>query len=172
MCAPRSFTGPRTRYCWPWRWARPCTRRPREAGLAHGIRKQAGAGCLSTVICLEDAVPDDQVAAAEENLLAALAELDAVDDPGELPLIFIRCRTPEQLLDVGRRAGAALGVVYGFVLPKFENETGRGRAFLAALQLLNEETGRAAGSATPSRCGPCRSSRTPPRPIWSPVSGC
>lgn len=115
-----------------------------RTGLAQGIRKQARAGCLSTVICLEDAVPDSQVAAAEENLIAALADLAAVDDPGELPLIFIRCRTPEQLLDVGRRASAALGVVYGFVLPKFENETGRGRAFMEALQLLNEETGRAA----------------------------
>jgi citrate lyase beta subunit len=113
-----------------------------RSALAQGIRKQARSGCLSTVICLEDAVPDDQVAAAEENLLAALVELAAVDDPGELPLIFIRCRTPEQLLDVGRRAGAALGVVYGFVLPKFENETGRGRAFLEALQLLNEDSGR------------------------------
>jgi citrate lyase beta subunit len=113
-----------------------------RGALAQGIRKQARSGCLSAVICLEDAVPDDEVAAAEENLLAALAELNAVDDPGELPLIFIRCRTPEQLLDVGRRAGAALGVVYGFVLPKFENETGRGRAFMEALQLLNEDSGR------------------------------
>jgi citrate lyase beta subunit len=126
-----------------------------RAGLAAGIRKQARSGCLSTVLCLEDAVPDDQVAAAEENLLAALAELDAVDDPGELPLIFIRCRTPEQLLDVGRRAGAALGVVYGFVLPKFENETGRGRAFLEALQLLNEDSGRAQDpAAQPLRAMP------------------
>ncbi len=120
-----------------------------RAALAQGIRKQAGSGCLSTVICLEDAVPDDQVAAAEENLLAALAELHAVDDPGELPLIFIRCRTPEQLLDVGRRAGAALGVVYGFVLPKFENETGRGRAFMEALQQLNEHSGRAGDPDAP-----------------------
>ncbi|MET3809891.1 HpcH/HpaI aldolase/citrate lyase family protein [Arthrobacter sp. UYEF3] len=120
-----------------------------RSSLAAGIRKQAGAGCLSTVICLEDAVPDEEVPAAEDNLLAALAELSQ-DDPDELPLIFIRCRTPEQLLDVGRRAGAALGVVYGFVLPKFENETGRGRAFLAALQLLNEETGRSRASNEPA----------------------
>ena len=126
-----------------------------RAGLAQGILKQAGSGCLSTVICLEDAVPDREVPAAEENLLAALAELNAVDDPGELPLIFIRCRTPEQLLDVGRRAGAALGVVYGFVLPKFENETGRGRAFLEALQLLNEDSGRAQDpAAQPLRAMP------------------
>jgi citrate lyase beta subunit len=113
-----------------------------RAALAQDIRKQAKSGCLSTVLCLEDAVPDDGVPAAEENLLAALAELNALEESGELPLIFIRCRTPEQMLDVGRRAGAALGVVYGFVLPKFENETGRGRAFLEALQLLNEESGR------------------------------
>lgn len=112
--------------------------------LAQGIRKQGRAGCLSTVICLEDAVPDGRLVAAEENLLVALAELAAADDHNELPLIFIRCRTPEQLLDVGRRAGAALCVVSGFVLPKFENETGRARAFMAALRLLNEETGRAA----------------------------
>ncbi|MDI3213672.1 HpcH/HpaI aldolase/citrate lyase family protein [Arthrobacter sp. AL12] len=116
-----------------------------RSSLAAGIRKQAEAGCLSIVICLEDAVPDEEVPAAEENLLAALDEL-SLDDPDDLPLIFIRCRTPEQLLDVGRRAGAALAVVYGFVLPKFENETGRGRAFLVALQLLNEEAGRTGDS--------------------------
>ncbi len=121
-----------------------------RSALAEGIRKQARAGCLSTVICLEDAVPDAEVPAAEENLLAALAELNGMDDPGGLPLIFIRCRTPEQLLDVGRRAGAALDVVYGFVLPKFENETGRGRAFLEALQLLNEESGRTADPDVPA----------------------
>jgi len=120
-----------------------------RSALAAGIRKQAAAGCLSIVICLEDAVPDEDVPAAEENLLAALADL-SLDDPESLPLLFIRCRTPKQLLDVGRRAGAALGVVYGFVLPKFENETGRGRAFLSALQLLNEEAGRGAGSTEPA----------------------
>ena len=117
-----------------------------RTSLAAGIRKQSAAGCLSIVVCLEDAVPDAEVPAAEENLLAALAEL-ALDDPDELPLIFIRCRTPEQLLDVGRRAGADLGVVYGFVLPKFENETGRGRNFLTALRLLNKETGRTGAPA-------------------------
>ncbi|MDJ0319500.1 HpcH/HpaI aldolase/citrate lyase family protein [Pseudarthrobacter sp. PS3-L1] len=112
-----------------------------RSSLPQAIRKQAAAGCLSMVVCLEDAVPDKDVPAAEENLISALAEL-AGDDPGELPLIFIRCRTPEQLLDIGRRAGATLDAVYGFVLPKFENETGRGRAFLAALRLLNAEANR------------------------------
>ncbi len=113
-----------------------------RAALAKSLRKQAQAGCLSAVVCLEDAVADDDVPAAEENLLEALAELASGDAPEDLPLIFIRCRTPEQLIGIGRRAGESLGVVSGFVLPKFENETGRGRAFLEALQLLNRETGR------------------------------
>lgn len=116
-----------------------------RTGLAKGVLKQAAAGCVSTVICLEDAIPDDDVPAAEQNLLEALAELNDPDGAGRLPFIFIRCRTAEQLLDVGRRAGADLAVVSGFVLPKFENETGRGRAFLEALQLLNQETGRTGG---------------------------
>lgn len=109
--------------------------------LAPAIRKQASAGCLSMVICLEDAVPDGDVPAAEENLVAAISEL-ADDQSEELPLIFIRCRTPEQMLDIGRRLGAALDAVYGFVLPKFENETGRGRDFFTALRCLNQESGR------------------------------
>ncbi len=113
-----------------------------RAALAKSLLKQAQAGCLSAVVCLEDAVADDDVPAAEENLLEALAELASGDAPEDLPLIFIRCRTPEQLIGIGRRAGESLGVVSGFVLPKFENETGRGRAFLEALQLLNRETGR------------------------------
>ncbi len=125
----------------------------REA-LAQGILKQARAGCLSTVICLEDAVADDHVQAAEENTLAALHELHALDVRTELPLIFIRCRTPEQLLDIGRRAGESLRVVYGFVLPKFENETGRGRAFLKSLQVLNLETGRGTPGAPSLRAMP------------------
>lgn len=109
--------------------------------LAQDVLKQARSGCVSTVICLEDSVADQDVSAAEENLLAALKDLGRTSVE-HLPLIFVRCRTAEQLLDIGRRAGADLDVVSGFALPKFENESGRGRAFLEAVQMLNEETGR------------------------------
>ncbi|PPB48052.1 ATP/GTP-binding protein [Arthrobacter pityocampae] len=112
-----------------------------RADLAKGVLKQTAAGCLSTVLCLEDAVPDDELDAAEDNLLAALADLDA-RHPDELPLLFIRCRSAEQLLRIGRRAGEHLRVVTGFVLPKFENETSRGRDFLDAVAQLNTESGR------------------------------
>lgn len=114
-----------------------------RSDLAKSVLKQTERGCVSIVLCLEDSIPDNDVETAESNLLAALEELSSLPDPDRsLPFLFVRCRTPEQLLDVGRRAGGSLDVVTGFVLPKFENETGRGRAFLEALQRLNHETGR------------------------------
>lgn len=114
-----------------------------RSDLAKSVLKQTERGCVSIVLCLEDSIPDNDVETAESNLLAALEELSSLPDPDRsLPFLFVRCRTPEQLLDVGRRAGRSLDVVTGFVLPKFENETGRGRAFLEALQRLNHETGR------------------------------
>jgi citrate lyase beta subunit len=114
-----------------------------RSDLAKSVLKQTERGCVSIVLCLEDSIPDNDVETAECNLLAALAELSALPDPERsIPFLFVRCRTPEQLLDVGRRAGASLDVIAGFVLPKFENETGRAFAFLEALQLLNQETGR------------------------------
>lgn len=136
--------------------------------LAKSVMKQSESGCLSIVLCLEDAIPDDDLESAEVNLIEALAELSSQPDPERsMPLLFIRCRTPEQLLDIGRRAGPNLRVVTGFALPKFENETGRGRAFLEALQLLNVETGRigtqTAGDNIPPKLDADRSEVVPLR---------
>jgi citrate lyase beta subunit len=114
-----------------------------RSDLAKSVLKQTERGCVSLVLCLEDSIPDTDVTEAESNLLAALSELYSLPDRDRsLPFLFVRCRTPEQLLDLGRRAGASLDIVTGFVLPKFENETGRGRAFLEALQQLNQEYAR------------------------------
>lgn len=133
-------------------------------GLADGLLKRARSGCTSTVLCLEDSVADSAVDGAEDNVVAALEELARrrlagvegivpaeggnpaagiwTDDgarPERLPLLFVRPRTPEQLLAVGRRLGTAAELLTGFVLPKFENASGRGERFLAALDRLNTE---------------------------------
>ena len=135
-----------------------------RAGLGEGILKRARAGCTSTVLCLEDSVADSAVESAEDNVVAALRELARrrttgvdgaapaqagnaaagvwTDDggrPERLPLLFIRPRSPEQLLSVGRRLGEASELLTGFVLPKFENSTGRGERYLRALERLNAE---------------------------------
>ncbi|MFB7254208.1 HpcH/HpaI aldolase/citrate lyase family protein [Streptomyces nojiriensis] len=97
--------------------------------LAADIRKQAGRGVVSMVLCLEDSISDGDVAGAEENLVRHFCELDA--DGAELPLLFIRVRTPEQIPDLVRRLGGSVRRLAGFVLPKFDEN--RGIAFLEAV---------------------------------------
>lgn len=110
--------------------------RPR---LADDIVARAAAGVVSTVVCLEDSVADADVPAAERN---AINQLRDVADRGVTgPLIFVRVRTAEQIRRITEGLGTALGVLSGFVLPKFTE--GTGPAFLDALVDVNT------GVATP-----------------------
>ncbi|MCU1434530.1 MAG: ATP/GTP-binding protein [Pseudarthrobacter sp.] len=114
--------------------------------LAQDIRKQAARGCLSMVICLEDSIADDAVDSAGTNVVNTLTRMHAGDSedafkPDEGPLLFLRVRTPEQMLSLARRCGTALDMLVGFVIPKFENETGRAQQFLDALQEINASRG-------------------------------
>ncbi|MCC9310043.1 HpcH/HpaI aldolase/citrate lyase family protein [Kitasatospora sp. RB6PN24] len=93
--------------------------------LAADVRRQAARGAVSMVLCLEDAIADSQVRAAEANLLVQLAELAAGPEDG-LPLLFVRVRTAEQIGDLTRRLGAAARLLSGCVLPKFTEATGPG----------------------------------------------
>lgn len=102
--------------------------RPR---LAEDIVKQAGHGVVSMVLCLEDSIDDAEVPGAEENLVRQLAELSRLGPGTQLPLLFIRVRTPEQIVDLINRLGAGVRLLSGFVLPKFTEE--RGGAFFEAL---------------------------------------
>ncbi|MCY0918281.1 HpcH/HpaI aldolase/citrate lyase family protein [Streptomyces sp. H27-G5] len=97
--------------------------------LAADIRKQAARGVLSMVLCLEDSISDAEVGSGEINLIRQFEALDEQDD--ELPLLFIRVRTPEQIPDLVRRLGGTARHLAGFVLPKFTES--RGTAFLDAV---------------------------------------
>jgi citrate lyase beta subunit len=101
--------------------------RPR---LADDIVKQAAGGVVSMVLCLEDSIGDEDVPEGEENLVRQLTDL-AGRTGTELPLLFVRVRTPEQIPDLVRRFGPAVRLLSGFVLPKFTEE--RGMPFLEAL---------------------------------------
>nr|WSX52031.1 HpcH/HpaI aldolase/citrate lyase family protein [Streptomyces sp. NBC_00974] len=106
--------------------------------LARDIRKQAGRGVVSMVLCLEDSISDADVAGGEENLVRQFAALD--EDPAELPLLFIRVRTPEQIPDIVHRLGGSAARLAGFVLPKFTES--RGMAFLDAVAQAEAASGR------------------------------
>ncbi|MFG1999707.1 HpcH/HpaI aldolase/citrate lyase family protein [Spirillospora sp. NPDC048911] len=112
----------------------PATRR----SLADDVVKAHGRGVTSMVICLEDAIGDADVAAAEANVVEHLSRVHA--GGAEAPLLFVRVRTPEQIGDLVVRLGDAAGLVSGFVLPKFTAASGE--AFLDALAETAERTGR------------------------------
>jgi citrate lyase beta subunit len=98
--------------------------------LAADVAKQAAAGVTSVVVCLEDAVADEQLAEAESNLVAAFTELHEQAD-AELPLLFVRVRAPRQIPELVSRLGPAAALLDGFVLPKFT--AALGAAYLRAV---------------------------------------
>jgi len=107
--------------------------------LAADIAKQAAAGVTSVVACLEDAIADEQVSYAEDNLVDALRILH--DERTDMPLLFVRVRAPEQIPALVRRLGPSVAMLDGFVLPKFTADSGTG--YLRAL----DEADRIAGTA-------------------------
>ncbi|MEV8097816.1 HpcH/HpaI aldolase/citrate lyase family protein [Kitasatospora sp. NPDC085879] len=107
--------------------------------LAADIRKQAARGVVSMVLCLEDAIADHEVPAAEANLVAQLGGLAAAGDT-DLPLLFVRVRAAGQITDLAERLGPAVRLLAGFVVPKFTEESGG--PFLEALTAAEERSGR------------------------------
>jgi citrate lyase beta subunit len=112
--------------------------------LAADITKQAAAGVTSVVVCLEDSVADEHLAEAEANLVAAFAELHQQVQPAqaELPLLFVRVRTPAQIPALVACLGPAAAVLDGFVLPKFTAAVGA--AYLRAVDEADTLRGRPA----------------------------
>jgi citrate lyase beta subunit len=106
--------------------------------LAKDIARQRAEGLVSVVVCLEDAVADADVAAAQHNAIEQLRDLAASEPDG--PLVFVRVRTPEQVGLLVEGLGDAAGVLTGFVLPKFTARTGP--AFLDAVSAASRATGR------------------------------
>ncbi|MFJ3986451.1 HpcH/HpaI aldolase/citrate lyase family protein [Streptomyces fungicidicus] len=109
--------------------------RPR---LADDVVKQGARGVVSMVLCLEDSIGDADVTAGEENLVHQFADL-AGRPAADLPLLFIRVRTPEQIPDLVHRLGPSVRLLSGFVLPKFTAE--RGIPFLEALTTAESGSG-------------------------------
>lgn len=110
--------------------------RPR---LADDILKQGARGVVSMVLCLEDSIDDADVPVGEENLVRQLTDLTQRAD-ADVPLLFVRVRTPEQIPDLVHRLGPAVRLLSGFVLPKFTEE--RGIPFLEALTAAETTSGR------------------------------
>ena len=94
-------------------------------------------GVTSAVLCLEDAIRDADVPAAERNVAAQLTELHQAAAPA--PLLFVRVRHPDQIRSMVKQIGAAAAVLTGFVFPKFTAAVGAD--YLGVLGEVRADTG-------------------------------
>lgn len=108
-----------------------------RATLARDIARRSAEGVVSFVVCLEDAVADGELAAAETN---AIAQLRALADNSDVrPMVFVRVRDVGQIRMVVDGLETGLDVLSGFVLPKFDEES---VALLDAVVAAGDRLGR------------------------------
>ena len=113
--------------------------------IALDIVSRKNKGLMSMVMCLEDAIGDNEVAKAEAMLVENLNRLEKYINDGEIeykdiPFIFIRVRNPKQISDIGKRIGSAISLITGFVFPKFSRDNGWN--YLKELETLNLKLGK------------------------------
>ncbi|TVY03270.1 HpcH/HpaI aldolase/citrate lyase family protein [Cohnella terricola] len=112
--------------------------------IAENIMNRKIKGLVSLVIDLEDAVADNQVHLAEQNLRETLDKLQTYLDSGRLyppslPLIFVRVRSVQQFEKLLRLLEGRLNLLTGFAFPKFTAESGE--AYFRMLEAHNQEAG-------------------------------
>lgn len=76
----------------------------------------------SVAFCLEDSISDDSVDEAEKSLEKILRELEALEK--DLPLIFVRIRSPRHLEIFHEKIGSRSKILTGYILPKFDMSNG------------------------------------------------
>ncbi|MBN1174116.1 MAG: HpcH/HpaI aldolase/citrate lyase family protein [Micromonosporaceae bacterium] len=114
--------------------------------LADDLTRCHARGIVSMICCLEDAVRDREVAEAERHLVRQLRQFAAgcASDPRVSgPLLFVRVRTADQIYRIAEGLGQDLGVLCGFVLPKFSVDA-ESVAGLRAVVEVTEGAGRLA----------------------------
>ena len=86
----------------------------------------------SLVMCLEDAIKEEDLPAAEQNVLDHMDFFADAIDAGQItmddiPLIFVRVRNPEQFISFANRLTTRQArVLTGFNFPKFSSRTALG----------------------------------------------
>ena len=74
--------------------------------------------CLtSAAFCLEDSIRDESLDEAEKSLQMILRELESLEN---LPLIFVRIRSPRHLEIFHEEIGSRSKILTGYILPKFD----------------------------------------------------
>jgi len=80
--------------------------------LARDIEKASRRGTTSIVLCLEDAIPDDSVLDAEQNVITHLRQYAATAPTA--PMIFVRVRSTDQIPLIVKGLDELVTVLSGF----------------------------------------------------------
>ena len=106
--------------------------------LVGDLTRARAHGVVSSVVCLEDSIADDEVASALDHVVDQVGRLH--DRVHEAPLTFVRVRTAEQVTELVDRLDGRTAALSGFVLPKFAPVTGQ--LALDRIRDANERAGR------------------------------
>ncbi len=117
--------------------------------VAEEIKNGKHEGLTTVILDLEDAIGDHQVGQAEQSLAQQLLQLLSYVRTGmmseqQLPLLFVRVRSVEQLERLLNGLGESLSLLTGFVLPKFSSDNGR--AYFALISEYNRNMHTGAGN--------------------------
>lgn len=117
--------------------------------VAEEIKNGKHEGLTTVILDLEDAIGDQQVGQAEQSLARQLFQLLSYVRTGmmseqQLPLLFVRVRSVEQLERLLNGLGESLSLLTGFVLPKFSSDNGR--AYFALIAEYNRSMHTGAGN--------------------------
>ena len=129
--------------------------------LVADITKQAAAGVTSVVVCLEDAIADEQVGGGRGQPGRRVLRPARASRTTELPLLFVRVRDAAQIPALVRRLGKAAHLLDGFVLPKFTALSGT--EYLLTLEAAEREAGVVAAGDAGDRVRRCAVRRDPGR---------
>lgn len=113
------------RYCVGAALYMPATRNT----IAQEIIARKHPACTTIILDLEDALGLLQVAEGEEQLYQTLTEINAALETEqlqltELPLLFVRVRSVEQLENIINLLGSLQHILTGYVFPKFNAQDG------------------------------------------------
>ena len=75
----------------------------------------------SLALCLEDTISDNSVGLAEEQLAQTLEKLhlEHQSKPFYLPKVFVRVRSPEQLMHLEEKLSSYYDILCGYIFPKY-----------------------------------------------------
>ena len=93
-------------------------------GIARLIEEGRVRPPYSIALCLEDAIADDAVEAAEAQLIGTFAKISRISemDSHYIPRLFVRVRTANQLLSVYDRLKDYRSLLCGFIIPKYATD--------------------------------------------------